>query len=342
MEAPEITIASIAEELNERAHNFRIGDLPHIRSSLTGRRSTASGIFDSRTIKPTFAFHVGGRQELQFNIGFDSTHESEITELRYGVAFSLELGRNLPTIKPLLPKIRRFNDFFRLYPDRFRHIKTWYWRGDERSADFPASPIQTEWVAPSTFIFYGQRQPIESLEYDAILSLFDQLLPVYEFTLGGAGSQPIETPADKQFEFRPGIATRPSQTTSTLAERQLDINLRHNVIQQQLYNHLSSQHGEQNVGAEMPNGVGGLMDVAVQTPEGLWIYEIKTSSSARGCIREAIGQLLEYALWPGAPRVVKLIIVGEGTFDDEAKTYLERLNKRFPLPISYEQVAIAL
>ena len=90
----------------------------------------------------------------------------------------------------------------------------------------------------------------------------------------------------------------------------------------------------------MPNSVGAIMDVAVQTDEGIWIYEIKTGTSARGCIREAIGQLLEYALWPGAPKAAKLIVVGEGPFDDAAKAYLQRLNNRFPLPISYQQIAV--
>jgi hypothetical protein len=45
---------------------------------------------------------------------------------------------------------------------------------------------------------------------------------------------------------------------------------------------------------------GGRIDLVVRTGEGYEFYEIKTYGSARACIREAIGQLLEYAMWPGA------------------------------------------
>lgn len=300
MAIPESFIASAAQQLNSGAHHFRIGGLPNIRQRLTGRRPTTRSTFDGRTTFPTYAFHVSGRQELQFNIGTEGTLENP--ELRYGVAFSLQLGRNLPTIEPLLPKISRFNEFSRLYPERFENIKAWYWRGDERSADYPPTPIRPEWVVPPTFIFFGQRQPIDVLDYDAILTLFDRLLPLYEYTEGGDGAQPIETPIDKMFEFRPRFTPRQRQAIASLAERHLDIDLRHNVIQETLYHQLVSRHGKKNVGAEMPNGVGALMDVAVRTDEGLWIYEIKTGASARGCIREAIGQLLEYAFGPEHPR----------------------------------------
>ena len=37
---------------------------------------------------------------------------------------------------------------------------------------------------------------------------------------------------------------------------------------------------------------------------------------------------------------IKLIVVGEAPLDAEAEAYLASLNKRFPLPISYEQVSI--
>lgn len=199
MAIPESFIASAAQQLNSGAHHFRIGGLPNIRQRLTGRRPTTRSTFDGRTTFPTYAFHVSGRQELQFNIGTEGTLENP--ELRYGVAFSLQLGRNLPTIEPLLPKISRFNEFSRLYPERFENIKAWYWRGDERSADYPPTPIRPEWVVPPTFIFFGQRQPIDVLDYDAILTLFDRLLPLYEYTEGGDGAQPIELRSIKCLSF---------------------------------------------------------------------------------------------------------------------------------------------
>lgn len=72
----------------------------------------------------------------------------------------------------------------------------------------------------------------------------------------------------------------------------------------------------------------------------LWFYEVKTAGSVRGCLREAIGQLLEYALWPGATRPSRLIVVGEPAPDADANAYLGALNAAFPLPISYRQLAL--
>jgi hypothetical protein len=66
-------------------------------------------------------------------------------------------------------------------------------------------------------------------------------------------------------------------------------------------------------------------------------YEIKTGLSAQSCIREALGQLLEYAYWPGAQLAARLVIIGEPPLDKYAKTYLETLQKEFSLPVEYRQ-----
>jgi hypothetical protein len=58
-----------------------------------------------------WTFHLGGRDELQFNLGFESDHEKG--SLRYGVAFSLETSRSLLDIAPLLKKLAFFNDYLR-------------------------------------------------------------------------------------------------------------------------------------------------------------------------------------------------------------------------------------
>ncbi|MGC1784471.1 MAG: hypothetical protein WA708_18245 [Acidobacteriaceae bacterium] len=66
-------------------------------------------------------------------------------------------------------------------------------------------------------------------------------------------------------------------------------------------------------------------------------FEIKTGLSAQSCIREALGQLLEYSYWPGAEKATRLVIVGEPPFDKKAKAYLETLRKQFSLPLEYRQ-----
>jgi hypothetical protein len=90
---------------------------------------------------------------------------------------------------------------------------------------------------------------------------------------------------------------------------------------------------------EAPIGSRAVDAVAERDGE-LWFYEVKTAPSVRGCLREAIGQLLEYSLWPGATRPARLVVVGEAPLDPAAEAYLSVLNEAFPIPLSYRQLRL--
>lgn len=66
------------------------------------------------------------------------------------------------------------------------------------------------------------------------------------------------------------------------------------------------------------------------------VYEIKTYNAKR-CIREAIGQLLEYNHYPSRPSSDILYVVGEEPLDKEDKQYMSFLRERYNLPIWYRQ-----
>ncbi len=83
-------LAAIAAELNAKAERHPIGQLQEIRKKLKELdRRPGKGSFRlegaSKTVFPDWAFHYGGRTELQFNIGKDGRHDGM---LRHGVAFS--------------------------------------------------------------------------------------------------------------------------------------------------------------------------------------------------------------------------------------------------------------
>ena len=119
------------------------------------------------------------------------------------------------------------------------------------------------------------------------------------------------------------------------------ISLRHNVIQEALYNKLSKKYGSDNVGTEISSGNGGSIDLVVKRKKDeFWFYEIKTAHTAKACIRQAIGQLLEYSFWPKNKEASRLVVVGEPVLDDEAYQYIEYLKRRFRLPIDYETIKI--
>lgn len=334
-------VGPIARALNVRAASYAIGGLQEIRKRLRGySRRPSSDIFTSHTIHPHWAFHYGGRTELQFNIGLeDVTGE---LELRHGVAFSFEPSQSLPSIDVLVPKVGLFNDYMRAYPEAYPDMRMWHYRDDARSSDYPAAPIMTELVVPGPFVFLGKRQRIAEIDYDVILADFDRLLPLYEYVESGGRESPDAAQSRAAFSFRAGCSTdRPAATAASLAERELDISLRHNLLQAALTRRLIAQFGAANVADEHASGFGTKIDVVLRRAAAeFWYYEIKTAHSPRTCLREALGQIMEYAYWPGAQEASRLIICGESALDDEGAAYLRRLNERFRLPLAYEQIVL--
>jgi len=142
------------------------------------------------------------------------------------------------------------------------------------------------------------------------------------------------------FNFRPRRSKKVTTAKATLPEKELDLDLRHNLLQDALYQRLAAKYGKDNVRTEQPSGVGTLIDIVVKIQDEYWFYEIKAALTPRACLREAIGQLLEYGFWPGAQEPARFIVVGESTLDKDGQEYLSRLRKRFSLPIEYEAIAI--
>ncbi len=115
-----LTLQQVVTEVNEGAHTRRIEDLQEWRRQRHGLARLPLATLFAATLKEKdrdYAFHFGGLTELQFNVGFEPVNGT--TVFRYGVAFSLQTTRELPEIGPLIPKIAKFNEYFRIYPDAF-------------------------------------------------------------------------------------------------------------------------------------------------------------------------------------------------------------------------------
>jgi hypothetical protein len=330
------TIAEVAAELNGHARGRAIGDLQEIRRQLKGHpRLPTRKLFDGRTTFDSYAFHVGGRTELQFNIGPESGDQ----DLRYGVAFSLETNQTLPDIDVLARSARRFSDFLTNHPDEYGDLRMWHYANWSRSSDYAPGPIPSELFRPRVFIFLGELRPRLNIDYDRILDVFDRLLHLYRY-VEGTMSYPAIAPVNGAFTFVPGCTVKPATTTASAAQRELDVFLRHNEIQLALYRHLVSKYGDV-VSTEQANGAGGRIDVVLRHGSDYWFYEIKTALSARGCVGEGLAQLLEYSFWPRLQEAKRLIIVGEPAPDADTNTFLARLRSQFALPVYYERFDMA-
>jgi hypothetical protein len=143
--------------------------------------------------------------------------------------------------------------------------------------------------------------------------------------------------APKPFEFKPGHTERAVEPITKAASAKTKANQLHNDIQNRLYSHLKDKLGAANVGTEIDTGSGTTIDAATKEAGKITFYEIKTSTSVRTSIRQAIPQLLEYAFWPDGKRADELVIVSHLPITKAAERYLKYLREQFNLPLSYRQ-----
>ena len=323
------TIADIARNLNDRAPTHPFGRFRELR----GRPSRTRKIFTESTIFPEYDFHDGGRHEIQFNIGIEERDGRAV--LRYGIAFSLATSQSHPDLSELFPKIDLYNHYLRTDPSAFPRFLMWHWDARGRSAESAPGPIESALATTGNFIFLGKWTWLETVDLDEVLDVFWQLLPLYLFVetgdYGPLTSEPEEV-------FRSGCAPRKTITTASRTPGVLDVALRHNELQGALHKALCRAHGEENVATEHPLDCGGRVDAVVRGSGTMAFYEIKVAPSARCALRDAVGQLLEYAHWPNAIRADQLVVVGEAMANDQTLDYLAGLRRRFGMGLTYRRL----
>ncbi len=129
-----------------------------------------------------------------------------------------------------------------------------------------------------------------------------------------------------------------SNSSYNREEKTVQVLYLHNEIIKKFSKQLIEKHGNSNVRLEHPTGYGdNRIDIVVNTKAGLIFYEIKTYPSIRTSIRQALGQIIEYATWPDQNRAKELIIVTQPTQEvDEVKAYMIHLRKQFNIPVFYQ------
>jgi hypothetical protein len=333
-----MNVRELANVLNDAAKDFAIGKLQEIRKELRGLdRLPGRTIFASRSINDEWACHWGGRTELQFNIGIDEG------VMRHGVAFSLEPSQALPTIAPLIPKIARFNEFVATQASKLAGYEMWHWENSGyRSENGPAQPISAELVEVGNFIFLGKIQPIEAINIEAVLNDFDYLLELYLF-VEDTNVVIRETPLDASYKgslewkFKAGHTPYARSQTATYTERTLDVDLRHNWLQTQIHNALCSEYGKDFVGTEQRSISNGEIDFVIEKPGWRVIAELKISARVMTCVRDALGQLFEYAYYGMPEEPSEVWVIGTGKCTPAEILYLKQLRTRLGIPLFYRR-----
>ena len=141
---------------------------------------------------------------------------------------------------------------------------------------------------------------------------------------------------DNDVEAEDLIKTKKSRYYRT--PKAVEISHVHDQISINLTKYLKKKHGSRNVVAEHPAGYDKKrIDIVVNSKGELIFYEIKTYPSLHTSIREAVGQLLEYAHWSIKNKASKLIIVTQPhSHSKEAEEYLSHLRKGYNIPIYHQ------
>ena len=329
--------------LNNHAADYDFGRLQDIRAARRPLRKRPSRN-PFRFVGADWAHHIGGREELQFNVGDDEG------SLRWGIAISLQPSRSLSDVTVLYPKLRKLSSFLETHGAHLYRLsfEMWDWTdGDDgrvRSRNRPPQRVPDALYKSGSFIFVGKRAPRESFDPAQVLKDFDVLLPIYEYvefepeSALPAGYQP------RGFVFTPDpnsvAGARLTETTARRTVGDSAVSLDHRALQDTLKHELQREGAE--VGTEHHDGKGGYIDLVACRDGALEFYEIKTDTSPRLALRNAIGQLLEYAYWPNPVKPARLVVVGALPLDEEANRYLSNLRAETGLTIGYRQVTPAI
>ena len=129
----------------------------------------------------------------------------------------------------------------------------------------------------------------------------------------------------------PEGTVHPTKTSLRAVRRavsETQINLRHTRLQNAVHKRLI--HAGYVVEYER-----GYVDLAIRSSTGDALLELKTHPTVRACIREAIGQLLEYAHGQRGRMIKALVVVGRVKPNEVDVGFLMHLRESYGLPLEY-------
>jgi len=182
-----MNIEEIALKINKicLAESHVFSSLQKIREKYYNKRPNTWKPFVKKSIKANYAFHSGGREEMQFNIGEDYINGKNV--FRYGIAFSLKENQSLKdAIGVFKNPVLQYNIFIKNYFDFFNGFSYWYYIGKDFGEYYNSvQTINDKEFKAGNFIFIGKYiekdiSKISIQDINSIVELFDYLIPAYE------------------------------------------------------------------------------------------------------------------------------------------------------------------
>lgn len=210
------------------------------------------------------------------------------------------------------------------------------------------SEIENEGCDNSDFRTEGFTPVIKFKLSEANLKLEDPLhLPNFSlntykrfqpFELIGSIEDLFNAPIDLGSAFIPGKASQTSRYGRGTTQATITITKIHTEIIEALEQYLKPifSLSLKNISIEKTRFVGNIADVVIQNKnKSIDIFEIKTSHDCRRNMRDAISQLLDYALHAERLKVNKLIMVSPAGLSLSDLAFLNSLKKSINFEIEY-------
>jgi len=138
------------------------------------------------------------------------------------------------------------------------------------------------------------------------------------------------------FEFKSGYNPTKLKGVRVSKKRRTQLKLLHKNIQKKIYEQLNSVYPG-NIGTENNTGYSTKIDLVRRNGKDHIFYEIKTYDDLKMCIREALGQLLEYSCWCGKECASELVIITTHELNKAAHNYLRYVRKQYRIRINYQR-----
>jgi hypothetical protein len=226
-----------------------------------------------------------------------------------------------------VPNNRELNAAFRQIRDR-----GWLTQmiEDVQKVKGDSSPLENP---PPYYIINVRFSPTDVVLFDPMLRVIDDNHKIvrvkryqpFDWLEGDFPPTSLQPPT-----IEPDDPRRSENERTRAAQEGTKYNPIHIRLQNKLYESLIQQYGRNNVNYEH-----NFVDISVTESGVTTFYEIKVENAAKKCIRNSIGQLLEYAHYPNVSKADRFIIVGDAPPINDDSIYLQTIRDRYRLPISY-------
>jgi hypothetical protein len=229
----------------------------------------------------------------------------------------------------------------------FDHYKLHGWYEDMKAdlLNLNLDPNQLDkWVKQGAEMLFNvkfKRTQLDNIPTELVLISDDKEIPSYHYVLMDKTvdvDQRIKEETKSRFDFdnsgseEANLKTKGKRKPS---KKEIELELIHNDIQTKFLNYLQKRYGKKVAKRECTAYGASRIDITRKTEKGYVFYEIKTYNSLKTSIREGIGQLLEYSLFPNAYEAEQIVLVSHISASEEIKQYINHLRKYISIPFSY-------